>query len=192
RLHEKEAIMAETVCALLRGINVNGVAIRMEALRAAFAELGFPGAKTVLATGNVVFSDAEHVGEAGLKRRVEAGLSARFAYGAHAFLRSKPEIDALLTAAEEIGVPEGCHLYALFFDVPEAASELPELFASAPRLPGERLAVQGRDAFWTVPKGSTTDSAFGEKILGSRKYRTLTTSRNINTVQKIAALMRVD
>lgn len=182
--------MGKAYCALLRGVNVNGVAIKMEALRAAFAEMGFSGIKTVLATGNVVFTDETGAPEAELKRRVEAELSARFDYDAHVFLRDEAELARLLARAKEFPKPEGCHLYALFAESDEVAAGLPGLFASLAQLPGEALALRGRDALWSVPKGGTTDSAFGSRILGSRKYKSAVTSRNVNTLGKIVGAMR--
>ena len=53
--HRKEHTMAETFAAFLRGINVNGNKIKMDALKEAFAGMGFTRARTVLNTGNVVF-----------------------------------------------------------------------------------------------------------------------------------------
>ena len=41
--------------ALLRGINVGGINIKMADLRSTFVDLGFENVKTVLASGNVLF-----------------------------------------------------------------------------------------------------------------------------------------
>jgi uncharacterized protein (DUF1697 family) len=42
--------------ALLRGINVGGHVVRMDRLRALFAEAGLSGVQTFIASGNVLFS----------------------------------------------------------------------------------------------------------------------------------------
>ncbi|MBL8794113.1 MAG: DUF1697 domain-containing protein [Planctomycetia bacterium] len=44
-----------TYIALLRGINVGGNVLRMERLRAIWAELGFPHARTYVQTVTVMF-----------------------------------------------------------------------------------------------------------------------------------------
>jgi uncharacterized protein (DUF1697 family) len=59
--------------ALLRGINVGGRTIKMADLRSAVEELGVSDVRTVLASGNVVFSATGST--AALRRRVEKRLS---------------------------------------------------------------------------------------------------------------------
>ena len=54
--------------ALLRGINLGKRRIRMDALRNAFIDMGFADARTLIASGNVVFSAA---GAEGLAARIE-------------------------------------------------------------------------------------------------------------------------
>lgn len=185
--------MSATLCALLRGVNVNGVTIRMSELQSAFVDLGFTHVKTVLNTGNVVFSAAAPAPMPSLKAAAEAALSRRFAYDAHVFLRGADEIGDILKAAQNISVSDGCHLYVLFCEDSSIPEQLAVLFESVQRAPEERLIPRGREAFWIVPKGMTADSAFGSKVLGHKQYKSLLTSRNINTVQKIqSALEQID
>jgi uncharacterized protein (DUF1697 family) len=178
--------MDRKLCALLRGVNVNGVKIKMEDLRKSFADLGFACVKTILNTGNVVFISKENIAEDALKATLDGALGRRFGYDAHVLLRGTDEIVGILEAAENILLPDGCHLYVLFCEDNLIPERLAELFKSVPRAPEERLIPHGREAFWIVPKGMTLDSAFGSKVLGSRQYKSLLTSRNVNTVAKIA------
>jgi uncharacterized protein (DUF1697 family) len=182
--------MSEVFCALLRGINVGGVKIRMEDLRQAFAELGFPGAQTMLATGNVIFHvpEAQHDRRA-LQARIERGLTERFGYEAHVLLRSGDEIHAVLAAAQAIPVPADTHQYVLFCDDPALPAELQALYDSLPRAADEQFIRAEPDAIWLVPKGGTLQSDFGAKVLGSKKYKPRLTSRNVNTVAKIAGAL---
>lgn len=61
--------------AFLRGINVGGHAVvSMAVLRDAFRRLGFADARTVLASGNVVFSAGTDDGQA-LEARIQAALA---------------------------------------------------------------------------------------------------------------------
>lgn len=173
-------------CAFLRGINVNGINIKMDALKEAFIKMGFPDAKTLLATGNVIFTLAEgHACGQELKSYIEQELSKYFLYDAHVILRSSREIQDIYSAAQTMDIPEECHNYCLLCEDEELLRELRQLFDSMPHEPHEQLMILGSGAFWTVPKGSTLSSDFGSKVLGSKKYKSRLTSRNINTIQKI-------
>lgn len=209
---EAERAMAETFAAFLRGINVNGNKIKMDALKEAFAGMGFADARTVLNTGNVVFTvGAAPAGEAraqldrhayaapplwndgtipDLKRSIESGLKIVFGYDAPVYLRTASELEALRDASRAIPVPEGCHLYLLLCGDASLPAELGELFAAAAHGANERLHPAAGDAFWIVPKGETLSSVFGAKVLGAKRYQNRLTSRNWNTVEKILGLMR--
>ena len=65
--------------ALLRGINVNGITIAMSDLADAFRELGYTDVKTVLASGNVIFSSRSGDG-AKLEVQIEKHLHASLGY----------------------------------------------------------------------------------------------------------------
>ncbi len=64
--------------ALLRGINVGGIRIRMADLKKVFVGLGFENVRTVLASGNVLFDSEDDPATA--KARIEAALTERFGY----------------------------------------------------------------------------------------------------------------
>ncbi|HWR22970.1 MAG TPA: DUF1697 domain-containing protein [Feifaniaceae bacterium] len=175
-------------CVFLRGVNVNGVSVKIAALREAFWAMGYPGAKTALASGNVIVSLEDGADIGAHKAKIERGLSAAFSYGAHVLLRSEAELASLIETAGKVSVPEGCHLYALFIEGPEALAALEDGFSAASHGPDERLISMEKDAFWIVKKGGTLDTEFSKKVLG-RRLKSALTSRNINTVQKVAAMM---
>ncbi len=176
-------------CVFLRGINVNGVSIKMAALQLAFETMSYPDAKTVLATGNVVVSLEDGAQVDAHKAKIESGLSATFFYDAHVLLRSEDEISTLLKTAGRITVPEGYHLYVLFIDEPDALASLKEAFSAVTHGPDEQFIPLERDAFWIVPKGETLKTEFSTKVLGNKRFKSVLTSRNVNTLQKVAALM---
>ena len=77
-----------THIALLRGINVGGKAmVAMAELRAMFADLGFADVKTLLQSGNVVFT-AKGKTETVLERMLEAEAGQRFGRRIDFFVRS--------------------------------------------------------------------------------------------------------
>ena len=175
----------QNYCVFLRGVNVNGVTVKMDALKDVFRAMGHPEAKTILATGNIVVRLEDSAAE---KANIERALSEKFSYEAYVFLRSRAELEDVCAAAKEIAVPPDFHCYLLILEDGALAS-LAETFGSLPHMEGERLLPLGRDAFWLVPKGSTVDSPFGSKALGSRRFKSVLTSRNMNTIQKIMAAM---
>jgi uncharacterized protein (DUF1697 family) len=87
--------------ALLRAINVTNRRVKMDALRATFANLGFPDAQTILASGNVVFSSPQS-DPSKLQQMLELGLETEFGFAIPALLRSQSQIEALI-GADPIG-----------------------------------------------------------------------------------------
>jgi uncharacterized protein (DUF1697 family) len=182
--------MSEPFCVLLRGINVGGVRIKMDDLRRAFDKMGFPGAQTILATGNVILRAPHmHDDRREWQARIERGLSTRFGYEAHVLLRSHAAITAVLDEAQAISVPADTHQYVLFCDDPALPAELESLFESLPHAAEERFVRAEPDALWLVAKGGTLHSDFGSKVLGSKRFKHRLTSRNINTVARIADVL---
>ncbi len=182
--------MTHQYAVFLRGINVGGITIRMEDLKAAFADLGFSGVKTLLASGNVIATaPASPPNRNELQALIERALSAHFDYEAHVILRDRDEIAALLAAAQRLTRPADTHLYVLLCDDPALPAELGALFESMPPLAGEHYQPAGADALWLVPKGSTLASDFGNKVLGSKRFKARLTSRNLNTVEKVHKAM---
>jgi uncharacterized protein (DUF1697 family) len=180
--------MSGHTCVFLRGVNVGGIKLKMEELKKAFAALSFPDAKTVLASGNVIIPD-DGRDRAALKSEIEAALSGAFNYDANVFLRSAFELRSVLAASKTVTLPPDCHLYYLICDSRDALGELDKLFTTLPHKAGETYIPLESGAFWIVPVGETLESAFGTKVLGDKKYKSLLTSRTIGTVEKILAAM---
>ncbi|HYO89335.1 MAG TPA: DUF1697 domain-containing protein [Candidatus Limnocylindrales bacterium] len=182
--------MPEPVAVFLRGINVGGVRIKMDVLKTVFVEMGFTSVQTLLATGNVIAAPPDdHPAIPQLTARIELGLSETFGYEAHVIIRSRAQIATILAGARAVAVPDDAHLYVLLCDDQALPAELHMLFDNLPHMTQEQFTLVEHDAFWIVPKGSTLESGFGNKVLGSKKYRSRLTSRNINTVQKVHEAM---
>lgn len=181
--------MSEKYCIFLRGVNVNGVKMKMVDLKCAFAEMSFANAKTILATGNVIIASSEN-DMATMKALIEKGLGGYFKYDANIFIRSKDGLEAVISASKGIGAPPDCHLYYLICDDPIVTAELYNLFNSLPHQNNEMFYIMDSGAFWVVPVGETLESPFGSKALGDKKYKAKLTSRNINTIEKILQAMQ--
>lgn len=80
--------------AFLRGINVANRRVTMVRLRELFAELGLPGVRTYIQTGNVFFDSEEDRGE--LRARIEDHLGSALGFPVPALLRTVEEVAVVL------------------------------------------------------------------------------------------------
>src|SRR5688500_10294347 len=88
--------------AFLRGINVGGHTVKMDALKQAFEALGFENVSTFIASGNVIFETSAK-NAAALETKIEKALHKDLGYEAATFLRTEAEIARI---AEHDAFPE--------------------------------------------------------------------------------------
>jgi uncharacterized protein (DUF1697 family) len=173
--------------AFLRGINVGGRIVKMADLKECFESLGLTDVMTVLQSGNVVFA----AGKSGLnsedeiQKALEIAVSKRFNYDAKIQVYS---MDTVRKVVE--GYPfesrEGFHDYVIFLEgalVDEMMS-----FAETLKPEVEKIAAGKRVVYWMAPKGQTLKNEMS-KLLVKAKFKEFNTVRNINTLQKIVALV---
>ncbi|OIH95442.1 DUF1697 domain-containing protein [Curtobacterium sp. MCBA15_001] len=165
--------------ALLRGVNVNGITIRSTDLKTMFVERGYTDVRTVLASGNVVFSSAMRQVE--LKTDIEQALRERFGYDAWIVLVPHDTLAAIVD-----GFPfesaEDRHDYVLFASDDAA---LDDLLADLDLDPAVEQVERGDGVvYWSCPKGSSTDTAFAKRA-GAARFKRSTTTRNANTLRKL-------
>ena len=185
RNKKRDSVMENRkICIFLRGINVNGIKIKMRDLNDFFIKLGFIEVKTILATGNIIISIGEAMEIIDLKEYIETELSKAFSYDAHVIIRSMSELKEICMEARKIELPEAYHLYVLLFDSEEDFLEVVTLFDTIHSF-SEQLIPLNKDMLWIVAKGETLKSKFGSKILGNKKYKDNMTSRNLNTIEKM-------
>lgn len=173
--------MTESWIALLRGVNVGGIAIRSADLRALFDGLGYDAVRTVLASGNVTFRATGS--RAAVKRDIEAALRTRFAYDAWILLVTDAE---LRIAIDEFpfDADDASRQPWVIFCADDATRD--ELVASAASVDPvlDPVAAGPGVVYWNPPKGATTDTAFA-KVIARRTYRERTTNRNLRTLRRI-------
>ena len=165
--------------ALLRGVNVNGITIRSADLAGVFRDLGYDDVRTVLASGNVVFSAKGSL--PALQSTIEQALRDRFGYDAWIVLVPHDALAAILD-----GFPfdsaEDRHDYVLFGSDQDA---LDDLLADLPLDDTvEQVAPGTGVVYWSCPKGSSTDTAFAKRA-GAARFKRTTTTRNANTLRKL-------
>jgi uncharacterized protein (DUF1697 family) len=165
--------------ALLRGVNVGGVTIKMADLADLVRGLGYTNVKTVLASGNVLFTTSDAASAA--KKALEATLRDRFGYEAWVHVLA---VDAIREIIAAYPYPRSAdrHAYVVFAVKPEVRTELLAVELD-PAI--EQASAGDGVVYWSVPKGSTLDSAMG-KAQSKASYKPWITTRNLNTLEKLA------
>ncbi len=163
--------------AFLRGINVGNIRIKMPDLENAFHRLGFQKAETFLQTGNVVFESEKDISE--IKAILEKGLTEMFHYQAYVLLYDF-DVLAEIVANYPFEQDEANHAYIIFV---ESEPVFEELAAISENLE-EEINKGNIVLYWKVPKGKSLDTPFA-KITAKSKYKSTTTIRNINTLEKM-------
>ena len=167
--------------ALLRGVNVGGITLKMADVAAVFTRLGLANVKTVLASGNVLFDSGDEAAE--LKPRIEKALGERFGYEAWVHVVDLDSINRIVRDFPFEADREGWHPYVVFTSDDVVADELLALEGS---LDNRLESIRGGEGviYWTVERGSTLGSMFG-KATGRARYKETTTTRNLRTLQKL-------
>lgn len=176
--------------ALLRGINVGGKnKIAMATLREMFAAIGFPDAKSLLQSGNIVFLPGRQSTSA-IEKTLEAQSAQRLKLSVDYFVRTAADWSKIIAAnpfaAEAKKDPS--HLIVMAFKNVVDGRAVKALQAA---LKGpEIVRAKGRELFIYYPAGIGTSkltNAVIEKMIGLRG-----TARNWNTVMKLEQLLSDD
>ncbi|MFM9874489.1 MAG: DUF1697 domain-containing protein [Fimbriimonadaceae bacterium] len=165
----------------LRGINVGGVRIAMSELKSCLQEAELTNVKTYLQTGNVT-CESDKSAET-IKTFTEKALSAQFNYKAFVLVYTQPELEEIVKNYPWLESPPNTHRYAILWSDPKIQSELLK-FAQTNIQPDEKVASGKNVIYWQVPRGITVTSSFG-KFLGKPKFKSTTTNRNLNTLEKM-------
>jgi uncharacterized protein (DUF1697 family) len=166
---------SSTYVALLRGINVSTKRLAMADLRAAYSSIGLGDVRTLLNSGNVVFSASSPVDAAAL----EAAVLERTGISSRTLVIAAEQFRAIAAAVPYLDKPDHSRIIVTFFESMPAALAVPDV--AAPEL----ISVDALAMYQWLPEGvlaSTVPPAF-TKSLG------LVTARNLRTVDKLVALL---
>ena len=153
---------------------------KMPALKACFEEAGFTDVRTVLASGNVVFS-ARAASETALEHKAEAAMAASLGRTFMTIVRPVEALQALVARDPYAG-----------FRLPAQAKRVVTFVRKSPRaklaLPlevdGARiLTIEGREIF-TAYVPSPRGAVFMQLI--EKTFGTEVTTRTLDTVRKLA------
>lgn len=168
-----------TYAILLRGVNVGGVTVKMEALRGTLSRLPVRGVRTVLASGNAVVGSALSAAE--LKAAAEGALREDFGYEAWVVVVSLDRLRELAAAVPYPADDPTTHAYVTFGS---DTGILSELFDAAAEAGAEQIRIGPEATAWPCPKGATLDSPLAQ-ISSKPRYKSNTTTRNLRTLRKI-------
>ncbi len=174
--------------ALLRGINVGGnKKVPMADLKKALEKAGCKNVKTLLASGNVVL-EAKEKGAA-LRKKLEALLEKTFGFEIPTIVRTMDDVQALVKRAPftKIAVTENTRLYVTFLGESPKPKGTISIPYRAPTGDFEILATTKTEVIsvLTLKPGVTTPKVM--EVL-EKEFGKDVTTRNWNTVEKIAAL----
>jgi len=166
--------------ALLRGVNVGGVNLKMAEVAKSFTEAGFTDVKTILASGNVLLTSGS--GVVAVRKKAETALRDAFGYDAWVLAYDLETVRAISDAFPFEREVDGIQSYVTFVSDPDVLDELAGLAVDAGQ--DEKIERGVGVVYWQVPKMSTLDSTIG-KTMGKKRYKSSTTTRNLRTVEKL-------
>ena len=177
-----------THVAFLRAINVGGRAVvKMTDLKAAFERAGCRNVRTFIASGNVLF-DAPAKMPATTKTRIARELAALLGKEPGVCYRTLDEIDTLITSAPfgTLASDPSLKLYVAFMDrVPVKLPKLPIVVEK------ERVEITAiRAADMLIVSRRKPNGMYGFPNACVEELGVVATSRNWNTVTKVAAFAR--
>ncbi len=175
-----------TYLALLRGVNNIGRAkrISMADLRALFETLGFSDVRTLLNSGNVVFS-ASDTRRGEVRVRIEEALASRLGLTSPVLLLSANDVKAAVRDNPFSRVAtDSSHLLVVALRAPSDVRRLKPLLKEhwAP----EAVAIGRRVAYLWCAKGVARSPLWAAV---DRALKRTGTARNITTITKAAALV---
>jgi uncharacterized protein (DUF1697 family) len=163
--------------AFLRAMNVGGTGkLPMAELRRMGTACGFANVRTYIASGNLLFESTLSQDDA--RDAICKELEAFFGKAVPVFVRSVAELDAIV-AANPFPDEKGSRLMVFF--LAEAAT--PAMLAEARGHANERMAIGKREIYVAYGDGIRTTKL----VIPAVKQGT---ARNINTVSKVAAMLR--
>jgi uncharacterized protein (DUF1697 family) len=172
--------------AMLRGINVTGSKIiKMEALRASFAALGFKNVKSYVQSGNLIF-EAPIASIATLSEKIEKKIMSEFGHTVPVFLRTPKEMAEIIKRnplPKDPAIDQSkLHVTFLADVAPKNAADLLQPLAAGP----EQIRVIGREICLYCPLGYGTSKISNNAI--EKKLSIAATTRNWKTTNTLLTM----
>lgn len=176
-----EAMATKRWAGLLRAVNVGGRKLAMADLRRVAEEAGFTEVKTLLASGNVVFSASG--AQAAVREQLEKAIKDHAGFAVEVLLRSKSQLQALLDD-NPFADGKASQVLVCFLDASAPAGLAERLEKVAVH---ERIQIAGTEV-WLDCVDGIGKSKLAAKLPSLVKPR-IVTARNVNTVTKLVDLL---
>jgi uncharacterized protein (DUF1697 family) len=174
--------------ALLRGINVSGQKpIKMEALRAAIAELQLQNISTYIQSGNVIF-ESEEKDKRKLEKQIADKVFARFGFEVSVFVFEPADLEQAIAENPFYArtTPDSVQPYVGFMsDIPNSTTVN---FLKTVDFKGDEFTVVGKTIFFWYAK-SAGDTKLTNALI-EKKFGVRSTSRNWKTINKLIELSK--
>ncbi|MES2087584.1 MAG: DUF1697 domain-containing protein [Patescibacteria group bacterium] len=173
--------------ALLRGINVGGNSkVEMPRLRKVFEALGFKNVSTYINSGNVIF-DGKERGHLELAQEIEKALQDHFGFAVRSVVRNAKNIEKIsknipLDWTNDTKTKTDILFLWEEFDTKSSLN----LIVAHPEV--DKLKYIDGAIIWSLDRKGYTKSGM-RKFIGTPLYKHMT-ARNVNTVRKLASLMK--
>lgn len=165
--------------AFLRAINVGGHTVKMDQLRAHFADAGFSKVETFIASGNVIFETSAK-STTTLEKKIKEHLKNVLGYEVDTFLRTIPEVGELEKRSPFKSDKKEKDVYIGFLHETPSAAAASTLMALKNEL--NDFAILDREVYWL--RLNKDDSIFLKNSL-EKILKMSATVRNITTIQKL-------
>lgn len=173
-----------TYVALLRGINVGGRSIRMSELRICLTKLGLQNVITYIQSGNIIFN-ADTTDTHLLRQEIEAAVGAQFGCTANIHVYPAEHVAKIVADYPFPTDDPLFQFHVMFMDPPLAKDLFNEATNLDPAI--ETILLGDGVVYWRVKKGYTVRGEFS-KYQAKTKYRSTSTVRVVQTLQKLLAL----
>ena len=171
--------------AFLRAINVGGHVVKMDRLRAIFAEEGFSNVETFIASGNVLF-DAPGAKPLELEERIAMELERVLGYPVATFVRSPSDLASVVRHEPFAAGAFDFTKHALYigFLAGRPKTEVVRKVVDL-KTPMDEFHIHGRELYWGA-RGRLSESAVSGAVL-ERTVGMSMTMRSVTTVRKLVA-----
>jgi uncharacterized protein (DUF1697 family) len=167
----------------LSAINVGGRRLKMDQLRDLFVSMGYPGAETFIASGNVIIEADEH-DPATVEALIEEQLQASLGYEVSAILRTRDELVAIAAHSPfpEDLVAEYSKYYYVWLLKSEPSPELADIAAEC-ETEDDFFHVHGREVYFLSRVGAGRTTAPLNRL--GRAFGSPATQRSLNTIDRL-------
>ncbi len=174
---------------LLRGINVSGhKKILMKDLKALYEKLGFKDVITYIQSGNVVFESATDNPDE-IRSHLEKAISENYDFSVDILVLSAAHFESVLENLPFQNYAldkDGTKIIVTFLSDQPDKLQLDEMMTYA--APSEEMIPGNKALYFRFPDGYGKTKL--TNVLMERKLKLSTTSRNLKTVVKLAALAK--